>query len=90
MDGSRSARHEQVTGQSAASPSISFRRRRNMRILLATILLSGIGCQSVGHPSLAMLDIAGKRRDAKVVKHMQKSQFPTPAEVGLQGEDANR
>jgi hypothetical protein len=30
-----------------------------------------------------MLDLAGKRHDAKVVKHMQKSQFPTPAQVGL-------
>ena len=37
-----------------------------------------------------MLDFAGKRQDAKVVEHMQKSQFPTPAEVGLKDSDGKR
>ena len=57
-----------------------------MRLLIAIALLSGIGCQSVGAPSLAMLDFAGKRKDAKVIEHMQKSKFPTPEEVGLKAE----
>ena len=60
-----------------------------MRFLLGIGLLIGVGCQSVGRPSLAMLDFAGKRQDAKVVEHMQKSQFPTPAEVGLKDSDGN-
>ena len=61
-----------------------------MRILLVAILLANAGCQSVGRPSLAMLDLAGKRKDAKVAAHMKKSQFPTPAEVGLKDVDAKR
>lgn len=61
-----------------------------MRIFLAFVLLSVAGCQSVGSPSLAMLDFSGKRHDAKVVKHMQKSKFPTPAQVGLKESDERR
>lgn len=61
-----------------------------MRIVLAIILLTSAGCQSVGRPSLAMLDIAGKRKDAEVVAHMQKSKFPSPAEVGLKEIDSAR
>lgn len=63
---------------------------REMRILLAFALLTGLGCQSVGRPSLAMLDFAGKRKDAKVVEHMKKSSFPTPQEVGLKDLDTKR
>lgn len=61
-----------------------------MRILLVALMLLSAGCQSVGRPSLAMLDFAGKRKDAKVVAHMKKSDFPTPMQVGIKDVDSKR